>query len=214
MTDEKPEQHQTEQKGADQTLEEINPNVIDNPEQLARTVGTPKDEEAMDEEGAPEVMKALASQAGQRSRAPAQARGKPPQQHRGSGPAGVRESYAPSARDFEDPFQYIIEPRIPDEYMNWFKHFRAMISNILPHANIMRRDIPRYLNYFDSLWLWLKDRGARIDPTARQSFRITMELQLTRAVDMAERKIQVTERREQTVEGGGKEDEGGILPIP
>lgn len=96
--------------------------------------------------------------------------------------------------DYVAPLSYIIEPYVPAEYAIWFNHFKIMISNILPNANIRRQDIPRYLSYFDALWLWLKVRGAPIPGEARTSFRLTMELQLTRAVDAFERRTQVTQR--------------------
>lgn len=103
----------------------------------------------------------------------------------------------PGGEDYVAPLSYIIEPYIPAEYGIWWNHFKIMISNILPNANIRRQDIPRYLSYFDALWLWLKVRGAPIPGEARTSFRLTMELQLTRAVNAFERTIQVTQKNVQ-----------------
>jgi len=104
----------------------------------------------------------------------------------------------PGGQEFIAPLTYIIEPHIPKEYESWWNHFKIMVSNILPNANIRRQDIPRYLSYFDALWLWLKYRGVPIPGEARTSFRLTMELQLTRAVDAFERRMQVTQRQEIT----------------
>jgi len=102
--------------------------------------------------------------------------------------------------------QYILEPHIPDdpELKKQFKQYEMLISKNLALANITRDDIFRYLDIFDAITLWLK--FGQPNMAVKRICRMIMELQLTRSVDFAERRAQVTTR--QVLENSHGEDEG------
>lgn len=121
---------------------------------------------------------------------------------------------------FEKLLQPYFEGSELEEYSDQFK---STLTAVVPVANIRRSDIPRYLTlilffnfngkYFDLITLWWLEKGLRIPGYATHSFRMTFEMQLTRAIQGFERKMQISSRQVVSPEKikEGQKEEGGFL---
>lgn len=142
----------------------------------------------------------------------------PPPMPRGGGPSAGPEmgnvsQLEMAQQDIMAPLKTIIEPKVSPEYRKQFQAFETMISRTLAVANIERDEIPVYLDYFDLVFLWMKAYGKieKLTADIRWQFRFLMKIQLTRAVEGFERRIEITSREEMArgVSLGQKEEEDG-----
>jgi hypothetical protein len=114
-------------------------------------------------------------------------------------------------RVFTAKLQYLLEPGLPElpqEETHKFHELIQMAGKVTALGNIMREEIPRYLMYFDVIYMWLKIR--RYDMAKQRLLRYITELWLTRSIGALERKAQITTRTEQDISqelgmGGGQE---------
>ena len=97
----------------------------------------------------------------------------------------------PPQENIKNAWERMLEPEFRGtDLAGYSDHFKAALTNVVPLAQIRRGDIPRYLAYFDCIWQELKLLGLNIPPHIYDSFRMVLELNLTRAVKGFERRMQ------------------------
>jgi hypothetical protein len=106
--------------------------------------------------------------------------------------------------------QYILEPHIPEEYLEEFRKYEMLISRTLALSRLEdEEDVYRLLDYFDLVVLWIKFK--KPDIAVKRICRLLMELQLRRSVAGFERISQISTRQivEQLAEAQEKKKKRG-----
>ena len=103
---------------------------------------------------------------------------------------GRNVTYEEVQEELSEELNQLLKPQFGSKMDRYEKQFRSFLSSLVPIANIRRDDIPLFLSYFDENYVWFKVRGINLPPHLYPSLRMVYELNLTRAIQGFERKIQ------------------------